>query len=68
MGVCLPNTVRSSVKSVIHKCEVCNQVAFNSHTVVLNNQDIRLTNNSLLQSNDENFVNKLALNYEKKNC
>jgi len=142
MGVCLPNTVLSSVKSVIHKREVCNQVAFNSHstripglvrehradkanddirnsaltkgcvlktrriprtlsalllvelsiqgfywifatlahaqnkswcsrtnpdTRVLDNRDIGLTNNSLLQSNDENFVIKLALNYDKWN-
>ena len=34
MGVCLPNIVCSSVKSVIHKREVCNQVAFNSHSTV----------------------------------
>jgi len=32
MGVCLPNTVCSSVKSVIHKHEVCNQLAFNSQS------------------------------------
>jgi len=67
MCLCLPNTVCSSVKSVIHKCEVCNQVAFNSHSMILDNRDIGLTNNSLLQSNDENFVIKFALNYEQEN-
>jgi len=29
---------------------------------------IGLTKNSLLQSNNENFVIKLALNYDKRNC
>jgi len=54
MGVCLPNTVHSSVKHVIHEGEVCNQVL--SNLTVLNNRDIGMTNNSLLQSDNENLL------------